>query len=304
MVGTTHQKSGITRARWGITQGVTFGIYERIPVSQSARAPAPDTDHRTNHRVASAGPSQSTQPPAPLRLVEFQPPPGTSEKSNAEEAPSTRKAPSSREKPGTEEPRSTEEPPHTQEKPRTQEKPSTREKSSAQELPSTEEKSNPENAPSERETHSTGEAPRARDPQQASARDEGRMPGAPSTLRRPHASGAQRSAAPAKKAIQALALYAFEVIEGKRTIAQLAGTITPEVRIELQKRRAARTERRTLFQDHRLLVPIPGPVHVSRPCSTVIEAAVALHAPERTIAVALRLELTAERWRATHLTVL
>ncbi|MCW2288842.1 Rv3235 family protein [Leucobacter luti] len=205
-------------------------------MSQSATAPAPNTDHRTNHRVASAGPFQSTQPPAPLRLVEFQSTPGTSEKSNAEEAPSTRKAPSSREKPGTEEPRSTRK--------------------------------------------------------------------APSTLRRPHASGAQPSAAPAKKAIQALALYAFEVIEGKRTIAQLAGTITPEVRIELQKRRAARTERRTLFKDHRLLVPIPGPVHVSRPCSTVIEAAVALHAPERTIAVALRLELTAERWRATHLTVL
>ena len=256
MVGTTHQKSGITRARWGITQGVTFGIYERIPVSQSARAPAPNTDHRTNHRVASADPSQGTQLPAPLRLVELHPPP------------------------------STEEPLSTQEKSSTRETPGT------------------ENAPSERETPSTGEPPRARDPHQASARDERRTPEAASRLRRPQASGAQRSAAPAKKAIQALALYAFEVIEGKRTIAQLAGTITPEVRIELQKRRAARTERRTLFQDHRLLVPIPGPVHVCRPCSTVIEAAVALHAPERTIAVALRLELTAERWRATHLTVL
>lgn len=109
---------------------------------------------------------------------------------------------------------------------------------------------------------------------------------------------------PPAASIQRLALYAFEALEGMRAVSQLAGTITPEVARDLQERRLARTERRTLYGDQRRIVAIPGPVHMSRPHLEAVEAAVVLHARGRTTAVALRLEPSAGRWRATSLTVL
>lgn len=112
------------------------------------------------------------------------------------------------------------------------------------------------------------------------------------------------SADPLAPAIQRLALSAFEILEGTRAIGQLAGWITPEVLQQLQERRAARTERRTLYQDHRRVVATPGPAHISRPSRNVVEATVVLHAAVRTSAVAVRLERSNEQWRATHLTLL
>lgn len=109
---------------------------------------------------------------------------------------------------------------------------------------------------------------------------------------------------PPETAIQRLALYAFEAIEGTRSISQLAGTVTPEVVRELQARRSLRVERRTLIHDQRRIVALPGPAHTSRPHPEIVEAAVVLHARGRTSVVALRLERNAERWRATELTVL
>lgn len=109
---------------------------------------------------------------------------------------------------------------------------------------------------------------------------------------------------PPTPALQRLALYAFEAVEGARTVSQLAGTVTPDVARELQARRALRTERRTMLHDHRRIVAIPGPVHSSRPHPEAIEAAVVLHARGRTSVVAFRIEWNAERWRATELTVL
>lgn len=106
------------------------------------------------------------------------------------------------------------------------------------------------------------------------------------------------------RAIQRLALYAFEVLEGTRSVAQFGGWITAEVADRLAERRALRTACRSLYRDRRRIVPIPGRVHLDRPSPHVIEAAVVLRAEPRSTAVALRLEYIRERWRATDLTVL
>ncbi|WP_017793143.1 Rv3235 family protein [Leucobacter salsicius] len=111
-------------------------------------------------------------------------------------------------------------------------------------------------------------------------------------------------AAPEPRVLQRLALYAFEALEGVRSVAQLAGWITPAVATALLERRAARTERRTLYRDSRRIVAIPGPVHIDRPAPHVIEATLALHASPRTLPVAMRLEHRDRRWRVTELVVL
>lgn len=110
--------------------------------------------------------------------------------------------------------------------------------------------------------------------------------------------------APPPQLIQRLALYAFEALEGTRAIAQLGGWVTPAVVQQLQERRAARTERRTLYHDERRIVATPGRAHIGRPLPHIIEATVVLYAQPRSCAVALRFEHCAGRWRATDLTVL
>lgn len=110
--------------------------------------------------------------------------------------------------------------------------------------------------------------------------------------------------APEPKVIQLLALYALDALEGLRAVAQLAGWITPAVADALLERRAARTERRTLYQDHRRLVATPGPVHIDRPAPHVVEASLALHSAPRTLPVAMRLEHRDGKWRVTELDVL
>jgi hypothetical protein len=109
---------------------------------------------------------------------------------------------------------------------------------------------------------------------------------------------------PAVMTIQKLALYAFEALEGSRSVAQLGGWITREVAAALLERRAARTERRTLYRDARRVVACPGPAHIDRPLPHIIEATVVLYAEPRSRSVALRLEHNGSRWRATDLTVL
>ncbi|WP_125098736.1 Rv3235 family protein [Leucobacter chromiireducens] len=105
-------------------------------------------------------------------------------------------------------------------------------------------------------------------------------------------------------AVQRIALSAFEVLEGSRAIAQLAGAVSLEVARQLRFLRALRTERRTLHRDARRIVASPGPPHLSSPREGVVDAAVVLHTPGRAYAVALRFELRSQHWRATHLTVL
>ncbi len=115
---------------------------------------------------------------------------------------------------------------------------------------------------------------------------------------------APRVPPPPPAAIRRLALYAFEALEGVRSVTQLAGALTPEVSAALHERRAARTERRSLYKDQRRIVATPGPAHISHVSRSVVEAAVVLHAAGRTCAVALRFEAAGTRWRATHLTVM
>lgn len=109
---------------------------------------------------------------------------------------------------------------------------------------------------------------------------------------------------PSPALMQKLALFAFEALEGVRSVSQLGAWVTPEVARQLAVRRAARTERRTVYHDERRVVARPGPVHLGRPARNVVEAAVVLHSSTRAYAVALRLEYAAGRWRATELTVL
>lgn len=104
--------------------------------------------------------------------------------------------------------------------------------------------------------------------------------------------------------IQKLAIYGYEVLDGSRTVAQLGCWITRDVAEELTARRAARTERRTLYKDNRRFVPLPGSVHLSQVSSRVAEATVILQTEVRATAVAIRLEFLHKRWRATVLTVL
>ncbi|UOQ56490.1 Rv3235 family protein [Leucobacter allii] len=108
---------------------------------------------------------------------------------------------------------------------------------------------------------------------------------------------------PRAEVVQRLALFAFEALEGTRSVAQLAQWVTPEVVEELTLRRAARTEQRSLHGDLRRVVPTPGPVHLHRPAPGVVEAAVVLHAGQRTGTSAMRFEHRRDRWRATVLTV-
>ena len=110
--------------------------------------------------------------------------------------------------------------------------------------------------------------------------------------------------APDLNIVRLLAVYSFEILDGSRAVSQLGGWITREVAEHLTQRRAARTERRTLTRDDRRTVPIPGPVHLSRPSPMVIEVTIVLRTEVRATAVAMRLEYLRERWRATNLTVL
>ncbi|WP_336659076.1 Rv3235 family protein [Leucobacter sp. USHLN153] len=104
--------------------------------------------------------------------------------------------------------------------------------------------------------------------------------------------------------IQKLALIAYEVLEGRRSIGQLGAWITPEVAADLRARRALRMERECLTGDRRQRVASPGRAHSSRPAPEVVESTVVLHSEPRSTAVALRFEQRGQRWRATHLTVL
>lgn len=109
---------------------------------------------------------------------------------------------------------------------------------------------------------------------------------------------------PDAQLIQKIALYGYEVLDGSRTVAQLGSWITRDVAEQLRSIRAARTERRTLYRDHRRCVPVPGRVHLSQVSNHVVEATVVLRTEARATAVALRLEFFHQRWRVTVLAVL
>lgn len=109
---------------------------------------------------------------------------------------------------------------------------------------------------------------------------------------------------PDVRMIQKLAIYGYEVLDGSRTVAQLGAWVTRSVVEQLTSRRAAWTERRSLYRDYRRLVPIPGRVHMSQVSKRAAEATVVIQTEVRSTAVAIRLEFSHQRWRATDLTIL
>ncbi|SDQ06123.1 Rv3235 family protein [Leucobacter chromiiresistens] len=104
--------------------------------------------------------------------------------------------------------------------------------------------------------------------------------------------------------VQRLAVYAFEVIDGVRSVAQFGSWITPEVAAALTARRALHAERATLTRDRRRRTAMPGRAHLTAPLPHVIEATVVLHLETRSTVAAIRLEHLRDRWRATDITVL
>lgn len=114
----------------------------------------------------------------------------------------------------------------------------------------------------------------------------------------------QAPEAPPAAIVQKLALFAFEVLEGMRSVSQMATWITPGVVAALQSRRALRAERECVTRDRRRRVAVPGPAHLCRPLPQVVEASVVLHLDSRSTVVALRFEHREDRWRATDITVL
>lgn len=104
--------------------------------------------------------------------------------------------------------------------------------------------------------------------------------------------------------IQRFALFAFEIVEGHRSAAQLSSWISMEVVMKLKECRSGRTQLRSLCGDRRRITPVPGPVHQRSPSTGILEAVVVLQAKARSTAVALRFEFLSGRWIATDVTVL
>lgn len=104
--------------------------------------------------------------------------------------------------------------------------------------------------------------------------------------------------------IQLFALYAFEIVEGSRSIAQLSRQVSATVIQKLHECRSVRTQVRSLCGDQRRVVAVPGPVHHHMPHRGAVEAAVVLRSATRSTAVALRFEFTRGRWLATDVAVL
>ena len=104
--------------------------------------------------------------------------------------------------------------------------------------------------------------------------------------------------------VGAVAVFAFEAVEGTRLVGQLGTWITARVARELQALRALNLERRALYRDGRRVVPCVRRVRTSRLAPCVAEAAVVLSTAARSRAVALRFEAIRGQWRATSITVL
>ena len=86
-----------------------------------------------------------------------------------------------------------------------------------------------------------------------------------------------------------------EVLSGQRAATQLLRWTVPEVYDEVRSRTTPRSSSGTAPQRR----PRVGTVRVCQPADGVAEAAAVVHGPQRTRAVALRLEGLDGRWRVT-----
>lgn len=118
------------------------------------------------------------------------------------------------------------------------------------------------------------------------------------------ATAEQAALPPPQLALQRLALYTFEAVEGFRPLAQLGRLVSVDALETIRLQRSARVEQRTLCGDTRRIVPAPGTAHVNMPKTGVVESVVVLLAQPRAIAIAMRLEFSHGRWQATEVAVL
>lgn len=109
---------------------------------------------------------------------------------------------------------------------------------------------------------------------------------------------------PPPQFVRALAVHAFEAVEGKRTISQLGSAVTFTAARQLAEQRQALSERNALYRDSRTCAASPGPLHLCRVLADLAEASIALHTGRRTYAVSLRLEWIHGKWRASEVYVL
>lgn len=102
-----------------------------------------------------------------------------------------------------------------------------------------------------------------------------------------------------------LALRVIEVLAGARNIDQLSRWVSDSVFVHLLRRTTISERTRKIagnpVQRPRLWV---GEPYIATPRDGVIEAVVLVHQPNRTRAVAMRLDVVGSRWRASAMTVL
>ncbi|SOE02520.1 Rv3235 family protein [Rathayibacter rathayi] len=102
-----------------------------------------------------------------------------------------------------------------------------------------------------------------------------------------------------------LTLLVVEILEGSREIDQIARWLSDEVYHHLQKRVVLSARSRALRKRTGQRVPFTvGRVVITEPRDGVVEGVVLVHNRARTRAVAIRLEGTDARWRATAINVL
>lgn len=104
--------------------------------------------------------------------------------------------------------------------------------------------------------------------------------------------------------VRALAVQAFEAIDGTRTIGQLGPVITVALARALAQQRALRSDQRIVLRDFRRSIPRAISCRVDRVSTIAAEAAVVLRLGGRARAVALRFEWAHRHWRASELVVL
>lgn len=109
---------------------------------------------------------------------------------------------------------------------------------------------------------------------------------------------------PSPRLLLGLAAQAFEVLEGRRNVAQLGAHFTVGVARELAAQRALLGERRAMHPIRPATLVGAGKVKVCRVLTHVAEASVVLHTDHRSHAVALRVEWVHARWRASEIFVL
>lgn len=104
--------------------------------------------------------------------------------------------------------------------------------------------------------------------------------------------------------VQSLAVQAYEVVEGLRTVNHLGAAITLSAARQLSMVRAARRDQRTVTPLPPAKPAQPGPVRIDRVHDSAVEAAAVIYLGDRARAVAMRLEWLHGHWRATDIAVL